>query len=1436
MPQSTDPLSSSAHLASSNAGRAPAPAQPGAAPSDPHAAALASIPGRERAVPAAIPAAAAVPGARNGVRGGELTLQSDAYANKVNTLKDKALYRFEREMNLTQFKDLMEVFQRKAANGGRLTIAQFKDEFAKILQKEMTGDQITLMLMRIGIRGEFVSWEAFGNFMMQRAQEQSKQRESEEQEATLFVVAQRLTALGYPIPQPTPHREMICGVIYLPFQQRFVSVSRDGGMCHWSEQFKLQRCYTDIIHGHVSSLSDTPSGQQAQQFQSLQRQSKQCWISTFLLLQDVKKWVFATDQHELSFHDLGTLHAQCKLKLPANVLAMDYYRENLWEPPVPAETRAAAVPTSGPADSSTTATSAAGAAGAAAPAADINLTTSAPNSTTATVSAATPLSASATSEQYAKEATLFLGDDMGDLTIITFDPEAIFNPNSSTMLTAAKGTVVQLEKRHFTSIVKRKVHGDWVTRVQYHKDFKAVYSCSPDPKDSLVAGTLMPGGKWKFLSTSVNKGVNAFAICRFPVALITVGADRKVRLWNPRRIANPQASMRGHAAPILDVQVQQSLGLCVTLSSDKVIKVWDIRKMACVQTLSQNADILHRPDDLLGFIHVTATAKGTIRLFTGSSTICEYVMLDAVTAKQNKTHLTPIKHVSYNPVCKMVTTVSEDSVMQVWEVQNGSLTFKLEDSQSPREITCIGFDNFSGYRRMLVGTGDGMIQLCSIEGHVLCEMRKRDKCEATCVLHVDCPEGRFFIAGGWQCRLYLFPDDAKSEATFMYPSETWSNTEDDGHLRDGRNDDIISMTFVKPHFLCYSTLRGDIWVRSMAGLLMGVMHPPEMYTIPAWNRSVEKLVSLRPVVAHRHVIENPLASKAETPASPRSAVPLAPITDTAHVASCGMDGTIRFWDITTLTQVHAFDVPGVATMALSPDGDQLLVGTTAGQVEVYSLTTPEPKLLVRWQAHVSGISGLETMARADVVVAEPSTTDNNYDSRDNQQYFIISVSADHNARCWTSDGEYIGTFGQPTPWDLSNRTTWRHPSKPGDVCDMVRSAEARAAAIAEGIPLQAITPAKDHGATIEKDLDDGDMRVLLSRPSTRGGSNKREIGQISQSVASAQRRSGKSRPGTTHHTLTGESDATLVISEPGSSVQLSSSSFESLMEGNGSKADLSIRTTTSRPSSSVATRAPPKPHKSALRRSHVAAASPSGGVSAAAAARSVASGLRQVRMGLVNSNNGGSGALDGGERRPSAPMKTSARVRHVPVRQKTAELVRKEYRSWFARSLYAKETVFSSSSPHSRTRRGGGQHSGSGARIASSSQGAHARSLGAGATSGMGGKQSLLGGGGSSGARAGQAFDIDQVFHSLPDYSLQDTSLPMLPGSHTTLAKAVLGAARLGKAGAVSNDPSQPGIGTGGATTTTPIATPAKRDMRRLSLSLPSISNGVMRASGRPRK
>ncbi|KAJ1504403.1 WD repeat-containing protein 49, partial [Coelomomyces lativittatus] len=524
-----------------------------------------------------------------------LELQSEGYVKQQNLIKDKALYRFEREMNLTQFKELMNAFQERSSQGGKLTIDEFKEEFAKVLNSKMSEEQLALILMRIGIRGEFVTWDAFCNFMLLRVQDSSHGKETNELLSPLFFPSKSL-GLGRPL--ITPHKEMIIGFYHLESQQRYITISRDATLCHWTETFKLQKCFPNFIQTTSSrNFVDSPSPKLLphRALNNIE-QSNQVWVISFVFMLELKKWIFSTDTHELLFYDHATLQLIAKININSLALCMDYYHVKQ--------------------------------------------------------------SDKFNSEFGNADSILLVGDDQGEVIIMHFESDKLFQAFASN-----SKKVLQLEKTLFSFIFRKKLHNDWVKQINYDPNFKFFFSVSPDPKDSLVCGKFQ-GQKWKFVSSSVNKGINSFGLCTFPVALITGGADHKIRIWNPRRITNPQASLKGHLSPISDVQVNKILGHFISISTDKIIKIWDIRSQICLQTLSTG--YIHRPEDYLSFLKIVNQPDGTVRIFCGSSLLLEFLMEKTPTDSLKTSHPAPIRSIICNPMCNMIISLCDNSYIHVW--------------------------------------------------------------------------------------------------------------------------------------------------------------------------------------------------------------------------------------------------------------------------------------------------------------------------------------------------------------------------------------------------------------------------------------------------------------------------------------------------------------------------------------------------------------------------------------------------------------------------------------------------------------------------------------------------------------------------------------------------------------------------------------------------
>merc|ERR1719285_351351 len=145
----------------------------------------------------------------------------------------------------------------------------------------------------------------------------------------------------------------------------------------------------------------------------------------------------------------------------------------------------------------------------------------------------------------------------------------------------------QLEHK---STGKVLVHNDWVTKVTYVSNLRTVISTSTDENASLAL--IQPECfKYKnaFDSTlcSVPKGVKDFAFSSSNTAIITGGGDRILRIWLRGNYNEPTGRMKGHLFIIGQIVVHDVSQLCFSCDSSNTVKIWDLRSLACLQSVTE---------------------------------------------------------------------------------------------------------------------------------------------------------------------------------------------------------------------------------------------------------------------------------------------------------------------------------------------------------------------------------------------------------------------------------------------------------------------------------------------------------------------------------------------------------------------------------------------------------------------------------------------------------------------------------------------------------------------------------------------------------------------------------------------------------------------------------------------------------------------------------
>ncbi|EGF77863.1 hypothetical protein BATDEDRAFT_27169 [Batrachochytrium dendrobatidis JAM81] len=867
-------------------------------------------------------------------RGG---IKFHANTDRINIVKDPAMYRADREMNLAHFKELMNIFRLSSnSNTGTMSLEDFKSAFATVLGKGLTDEQMSILFMKIDANTDNeIDWDDFSTYMLLRAEGQKLMLE--EAETRLF------DADITHYPTAAAHKDIIVRIQYIESLKRYMSCSREGTLCYWNDRLKLQRAYKnagqlcqDQIDEKRNQQAKTQSGSQHIR-----------WIHDAVFMENVNKVALASDDHQITIHDGTTLEkALCFDLQNVNVLTLDYWTDK--------------------------------------------------NNSNST------------------ESMLFYGTDSGYVNVFTFNNDKMFKigvrqkDHAEHIFLEKKGASNKALK-NWGTLWKRRAHGDWAVKVKYIHDLHAIISCSPDPKESLVVAIMDYNRKWKVHVSPVHKGVNAFAYCRTPVALITGGTDRQLRLWNPHRLNHPIAAMKGHNSPIIDITVNELNGQVISLSVDTNIKIWDIRKQQCLQTISDSS---FQKDDLVPAIMFNPHAKSIIAgIF---HPIAYHLKEQTAVTETPKSHDFPIRSVMYNPAFKQVVSGCDGGVVNVWDALSGQKTFRFSEVHGKSEITAMSFD--ASGRRLATGGRDGTIKIWNFNnGQLLQELVKKDKTEVTGLAFIDMRDSMYFVATGWNRKITMFINDPDSLT--VYPTFTWPDPTLSGGNVGRHEDDILSMAFCPPNILATSSYDGEIVICNLhSGHVLHKMRPigKEEQVNRLKSKSIDKVLFL------------PKRNK---------------MREAGSLVSAGSDGQIRFWNIILGTLLLEIDGTqgrneGVFTMISNTPNTLLFTADALGWVNVFDIketaineySPAAMPLVVSFHAHVRSVTSMDIIESQDV---------------------IITSSADCTIRMHTFKGEYIGIFGQSTMWELGNPQTYKHPLRPVDVLEKAKLEAERADALAE---------------------------------------------------------------------------------------------------------------------------------------------------------------------------------------------------------------------------------------------------------------------------------------------------------------------------------------------------------------------------------------------------
>ncbi|KAJ3016984.1 WD40 repeat domain 95 [Thoreauomyces humboldtii] len=800
---------------------------------------------------------------------GDASSEKTGTADKAGMNVDVQQY-----MNMNHFEQLMVLFQSHENEDGStgFDIDKFREVFGKVVGGNLTYDQMTMLFMKIDANSDgSVDWDEFSTYMMTGALENSEAHS---------IFDERIKKLFN-----SPHKETIRRIDYIPKERKYISVSREGTVCFWAQNLKLQRVIP------------------AKDFNRLS------WVADAMYLTDHSRLITITDDRHFCVYDIMSIK-------PRLIITFGQLEHN-------------------------------------------------------------PLCLAYGGHLDEERDFILFGDDGGYVNILSFTRKFLTENEGNEELSPLKLGRRESLKKYNASFSRRKIHNDWVVRVQYYPEINAFISCAPESVRSLIIGDLE---RKSIRYVNVPKGIKCFEFCRRPSFLVTGGRDKIIRLWNPYVLSKPAGTLHGHSAAIVNISINHDEGHIISLSEDRVIKVWNARSLNCLQTLAEK--VPQKVDELISVIFFDQVNG---QLVLGSDKLQTWPLYKTYRHAVSRSHNAGVVAAMFNENFHQVVSGAQDGTVCVWDLASGERAFSFHNAHGKLEITAMCFDR-SG-RRLITGSRDGVVKMWNFNnGQILRKMNKDNVSEATEVLYVEMGANRFIVAVGWDRKVSIFLDDPGH-----FEAKPVRIMQASGHK--GHQDDISSVAFCPPSMLATASVDGIIVIWSLESGYM-------------------KLTLNEPFLDLRSKEEKPIEKILFMPTTDKRMKRIGPLV------SCHADGCLRFWDTYEGTMLYEMNCQvckdeGLATMAISWDGALLIVGGSKGHVRVFTISVTnlitqdlEAVCVMKdsWRAHLQSISSV------------------NYANVHN---VILTASKDGTIRVWTSSGTHIGIFGQDEPWILSNPATFR---------------------------------------------------------------------------------------------------------------------------------------------------------------------------------------------------------------------------------------------------------------------------------------------------------------------------------------------------------------------------------------------------------------------------
>ncbi|PFX20038.1 WD repeat-containing protein 49-like isoform X1 [Stylophora pistillata] len=620
------------------------------------------------------------------------------------------------------------------------------------------------------------------------------------------------------------------------------------------------------------------------------------------------------------------------------------------------------------------------------------------------------------------EAILVYGDVHGQVNALLFSAAtmALFDrpsqPAGSKQDVCLNVNIQDVNRGYYKNarFVKHQGHTEWARQVMYSAHLDCFISCATNYKNSLVLGWIEKS-KMNMRTTQfkIPQGVNAFDYSERINLIATAGVNHHVCLWNPYVISKPVGVLRGHMQSVISVRFIETRGQLISLSKDKVLRIWDTHLQVCLQRLS--GMFPKGPSEVSITMYYDEEHS---KLFTAFNQQLTLMVMKPEVKDRIMSHEHPVTAAIYNSKFNQVVSACTGSVITMWMIETGQKVKQFANAHGNSEITTLTQD--ATETRLFTASADGTVKIWDFNGHChhILMAGNGDPAEISQVLCLK----RIIIVVGWDRTISVFRDN-QLNSFYVYPSE-WK-----GRLE--HQDDVLSEAFCAPTTLATASYDGEIVLWNLnseqafrhlsshtkrkstrssrrARKTLDITSPPQ--------RSVEAETSLTSATSVSS--ERPPSEQqddfgyAVTKLIFLNERPMSASSVGANLVSCNASGWVRFWNShksLCVGQFLAHENAGFLTMTVDETNTYLVTGDADGVIKVWDISEyciasviendNPPPLLKQFQPHTDTINSIQLFTRSE-------------------RLLVLTASSDCAVALWDVEGRYIGIFGQEEHWKI----------------------------------------------------------------------------------------------------------------------------------------------------------------------------------------------------------------------------------------------------------------------------------------------------------------------------------------------------------------------------------------------------------------------------------